>query len=68
MYHHWYRSRVFFDLYLFISNDIVSAKIYDKCDDFDFEVVNFQCVDGDSPRSTSYWVYFFSTHTICQSI
>ena len=26
---------------MFISNDIVSTKIYDKGDDFDFEIVNF---------------------------
>ena len=31
----------FLDLYLSISNDIVSTKIYDKCYDFDFEIVNF---------------------------
>ena len=31
----------FQDLYLSISNDIVSTKIYDKGDDFDFENVNF---------------------------
>ena len=30
----------FLDLYLSISNDIVSTKIYDKRDDFDFEIVN----------------------------
>ena len=24
-----------------MSNDIVSTNIYDKCDDFDFEIVNF---------------------------
>ena len=29
------------DLNLSISNDIVSIKIYDKRDDFDFEIVNF---------------------------
>ena len=40
-----------------ISNDIVSTKIYDKRDDFDFEIVNFPCLDGDVPRSTSYGVY-----------
>ena len=28
------------DLHLYISNDIVSTKIYDKRDDFDFEIVN----------------------------
>ena len=31
----------FLDLHLSISNDIVSTKIIDKCDDFDFEIVNF---------------------------
>ena len=29
----------FLDLRLSISNDIVSTKSYDKCDDFDFEIV-----------------------------
>ena len=31
----------FLDLHLSISNDIVSTKIDDKRDDFDFEIVNF---------------------------
>ena len=35
----------------------MSTKIYDKRDDFDFEIVNFQFLDGDVPRSTSYGVY-----------
>ena len=47
----------FLDLHLSISNDIVSTKIYDKRDDFDFEIVNFPFLDGDVPRSTSYGVY-----------
>ena len=47
----------FLDLHLSISNDIVSIKIYDKRDDFDFEIVNFPFLDGDVPRSTSYGVY-----------
>ena len=42
---------------LFISNDIVSTKIYDKRHDFDFEIVNFPFLDDDVPRSTSYGVY-----------
>ena len=42
---------------LSISNDIVSTKIYDKRDHFDFEIVNFPFLDGDVPRSTSYGVY-----------
>ena len=44
-------------MHLSISNDIVSTKIYDKCDDFDFETVNFPVFDGDVPGSTSYGVY-----------
>ena len=47
----------FLDLHLAISNDIVSTKIYDKRDDFDFEIVNFPFLDVDVPRSTSYGVY-----------
>ena len=52
----WYRSRVL-DLHLSISNDIVSTKIYDKRDDFYFKIVNFEFLDGDVPRSTSYGFY-----------
>ena len=40
-----------------ISNGVVSSKIYDKHDDFDFDIVNFLFLDGDVPRSTSYGVY-----------
>ena len=47
----------FLDLHLSISNDIVSTKIYDKRDDFDFEIVKFPFLDGDVPRSASYGVY-----------
>ena len=41
----------------------ISAKVhkviivYDKRDDFDFDIVNFPFLDGDVPRSTSYGVY-----------
>ena len=34
------KEATFFDLHLSISSDIVSTKIYDKRDDFDFEIVN----------------------------
>ena len=47
----------FLDLHLSISNDIVSNKIYDKRDDFDFKIVKFRFLNGDVPRSTSYGVY-----------
>ena len=47
----------FLYLQLSISNDVVSTKIHDKRDDFDYEIVNFPFLDGDVPRSTSYGVY-----------
>ena len=46
-----------FDLDLSITNGIVSSKIYDKRDNFNFEIVNFPFLDGDFPRSPSYGVY-----------
>ena len=49
----------FLDLNLSITNDIVTSKIYDKWDDFNFEIVNFPFLDGDVPRSPSYGVYNF---------
>ena len=45
------------DLYLPISNGFVSSKIYDKRDDFDFDMVNVPFLDGDVPRRPSYGVY-----------
>ena len=45
------------DLHLSISNGFVLSKIYDKRDNFDFDIVNFPFLDGDVPRSTSDGVY-----------
>ena len=42
---------------LSITNGIVSSKIYDKRDEFNFEIVNFLFLDGDDPRSPSSGVY-----------
>ena len=47
----------FLDLHLSISDGFVKTKIYDKRDDFDFDIVNFPFLDGDVPRSTSNGVY-----------
>ena len=47
----------FLDLHLSILYGFVKTKIYDKRDDFDFDIVNFPFLDGDLPRSTSYGVY-----------
>ena len=47
----------FLDLNLSIHNDIVSIKIYDKRDDFNFDIVNFPFLDDDVPQRPSYGVY-----------
>ena len=44
-------------LNLSITNGIVSSKIYDQQDDFNFEIANFQFLDGDVPRSPCYGIY-----------
>ena len=48
----------FLDFDLSKTKSIVSSKVYDKRDDFNFEMVNFLFLDGDVPRSPSYGVYF----------
>ena len=47
----------FLDLHRSISNGFVSSKLYDKHDDFDFDIVNFPFLDGDVPRRPSNGVY-----------
>ena len=44
----------FLDLHLSILDGFVSSKVYDKRDDFDFDIVNFPFLDGDVPHTTSY--------------
>ena len=46
------------DLHLSISNGFISSKIYEKRDDFDFDIVDLPFLDGDVPRRPSYRVYF----------
>ena len=48
----------FSDLHPSISNGFVSSKMYNKRDDFDFDIVNFPFLDGDVQRRPSYGVYF----------
>ena len=50
----------FLDLNLSITNGIVSSKINDKRDDFNFEIINFPFLDGDVPCSPSYGVYILN--------
>ena len=47
----------FLDLHLSISDGFVKTKMYDKRDDFNFDIVNFPFLDGDVPRSAPYGVY-----------
>ena len=49
----------FLDLNLSITNGIVSSKIYDKRDDFNFEIVNFPFLDGISHFALLPMVYIF---------
>ena len=49
----------FLDLNLSIHNDIVSTKIFDKRDDFNFDIVNFPFLDCDVPQRPSYCVYIY---------
>ena len=59
----------FLDLKLSIHNNTVSTKIYDKRDDFDFDIVNVPFLDGDVPRRPSYGIYtYISTYSLCQRI
>ena len=46
----------FLDLHLSIANVFVSSKLYDKRNDFDFDIVNFPFLDGDVLRR-AYGVY-----------
>ena len=45
------------DLHLTIMDVFVKTKIFDKRDDFNFDIVNCPFLDGDVPRSASYGVY-----------
>lgn len=47
----------FLDLNLQITDGIVHTKIFDKRDDFNFEIANYPHLDGDVPRATSYGIY-----------
>ena len=45
------------DLHLSFANGFVSSKIYDKRNDFDFDIGNLPLLDGDVPRRASYGVF-----------
>ena len=47
----------FLDLHLSISDGFIKTKVYDKRDDFYFDIVNCPFLDGDVHRPTYYSVY-----------
>ena len=54
----WSCQKVCFALVYLLDNIFIRfGTIYDKRDDFDFDIVNFIFLDGDVPRRTSYRVY-----------
>ena len=54
-----YTEAPLLDLHLSISFGFVSCKIYDKGDNFDFDIVNFLFLDGDFPRRPSHGVIIY---------
>ena len=57
--HNIFYTKMLFKLsvVLSINNGIISSKICDKRDNFDFAIVNHPHLDGEVPRPTSYGVY-----------
>ena len=47
---------------------MVSSKIYNKRNDFNFEIVNFPFLDGDVPHSPSYGVYILSLFVLLEYV
>ena len=59
----------FLDLHLSISDDFVSSKIYDKGDDFIFDLVNVSFLGDEIPRATSLLRnLYISLYAACWSV
>ena len=55
------------DLHLSISDGFVKTKIFDKRNDFGFEILNFPFLDGEVPRSHPIWcLYFFNLFVVLE--
>ena len=54
----------FLDLHLIISDGFVSSKIYDKRDDFDFDIVNFHSQMGYFSRYILRGLYI-TAYSVC---
>ena len=55
----------FLDFNLSITNGIVSSKIYDKRDDFNFDVVNFSISCLRCSSLPFLWCIYFSAYSFC---
>ena len=53
---------------LSITNGKVSSKIYDKRDDFNFEIINFPFLDGRCSSLSFLWCIYFSAYSFCKSV
>ena len=58
----------FLALHLSVSNGFVSSKIYDKRDDFDFDIVNFPLLRWRCSTSSFLRSIYLSAHKICSSM
>ena len=58
----------FLDLNLSITNGKVSSKIYDKRDDFNFEIVNVPFLDGDFPCPLPMVYIFLSLFVLLECV
>ena len=58
----------FLDLHLSISNSFVSSKIYDKRDDFNFDIVNFPHFRWRCSTLSFLRSIYLSAHKICSSM
>ena len=47
----------FLDLHLTLNNNVLKTNLYDKRDDFNFDIVNFPYLDGNIPKGPSYGTY-----------
>ena len=55
----------FLDLHLTISDGVVSSKIYDKRDDFDFDIVNFPFLDGECSSCYILRGLYIAAYSVC---
>ena len=58
----------FLDLNLSMTNVIVSSKLYDKRDDFNFEIVNFPFLDGDLSALLPIVYIFLSLYVLLECV